>query len=107
MIFRNYRSALFESFPPLYEREGTRRSVLDLPFRREDFDGIAMPEGRRLGWHAGHAADSDWEPLGERIRTRAVTALRALRERDIEDLFAPSKRAAQGTERGRSAQDAS
>lgn len=46
MFVRNYRLAMFEAFPALYATEGERRPCLDLPFRREDFDGVVMPEGR-------------------------------------------------------------
>jgi len=43
LIMRNFRSACFERFPRMYRERGERRSCLDLPFRREDFVGVAMP----------------------------------------------------------------
>jgi murein DD-endopeptidase len=44
LFMRNLRSPTFESFPPLYLETGERRPCLDLPFRREDFVGVAFPE---------------------------------------------------------------
>ena len=44
LVLRNYRPAMFESFPPLYRERFERRPRLDLPFRAEDFAGVAMPD---------------------------------------------------------------
>ena len=43
LFTRNYRSAMFETFPRLYRSEGARRPVLDLPFLHRDFVGAAFP----------------------------------------------------------------
>jgi murein DD-endopeptidase len=42
LILSNYRPALFSAFPQLYGKTFQRRPRLDLPFRREDFIGIAL-----------------------------------------------------------------
>lgn len=43
LVQRVYRPAMFEAFPPLYERASAPRPRLDLPFRREDCVGVALP----------------------------------------------------------------
>lgn len=44
MIWRNYRSRLFEAFPSITATAHERRPVLDLPFRALDATGVAFPE---------------------------------------------------------------
>jgi murein DD-endopeptidase len=44
LILSNYRPALFSAFPQLYGKTFARRPRLDLPFRREDFIGIAFDQ---------------------------------------------------------------
>jgi murein DD-endopeptidase len=70
LVFRNYRAAMFDAFPPLYEAEGTRRPVLDLPFLAEDFVGVAMPARPRMGFRSGAAPRSPWR----QPKTRAAGA---------------------------------
>jgi murein DD-endopeptidase len=43
LVLRNYRAALFDARPPLYRERHPRRPSLDLPFRRDDFVGVALP----------------------------------------------------------------
>ena len=42
MFLRNYRPAMFDSFPPLYRTTGARRPVLDLPFQASDYVGVVF-----------------------------------------------------------------
>jgi hypothetical protein len=48
IVQRNYRAALFDAFPPVYERTHDRAPRLDLPFREDDYDGASL-RGRRIG----------------------------------------------------------
>ncbi len=41
--YRMFYSTLFDSFPPIYDKEYDRRSVLDLPFRAKDYNGVRWP----------------------------------------------------------------
>ena len=43
MFLRNYRPAMFTSFPALYSSRSDRRPVLDLPFRASDYVGVVLP----------------------------------------------------------------
>ncbi len=43
LVVRNYRAALFGARPPLQRERHPRRPCLDLPFRGEDFVGVAFP----------------------------------------------------------------
>lgn len=46
MLFQqNYYPTRFREHPRLYSAEHPRAPRLDLPFRREDFDGIWFPHG--------------------------------------------------------------
>jgi murein DD-endopeptidase MepM/ murein hydrolase activator NlpD len=41
--YRMFYNTLFTSFSSIYDEEYERRSVLDLPFKAEDFDGVLFP----------------------------------------------------------------
>jgi murein DD-endopeptidase MepM/ murein hydrolase activator NlpD len=43
LLLRNYRPALFAARPPLERAQNARWPHLDLPFRRQDFVGAALP----------------------------------------------------------------
>lgn len=46
LVLRNYRPAAFSDFPPLYPASHARSPRLDLPFRSQEYIGVALPEGR-------------------------------------------------------------
>ncbi len=43
LFHRVLSSAIFDDFPALYKQEGARRPCLDLPFRKQDFQGAWLP----------------------------------------------------------------
>lgn len=43
LLLQNFRSPLFTAFPSVYEKDFERRPHLDLPFRAQDFEGVAFP----------------------------------------------------------------
>lgn len=43
LFHRVLSSAAFDDFPPLYKQAGPRRAHLDLPFRKDDFQGAWLP----------------------------------------------------------------
>jgi hypothetical protein len=43
LVWRSYRTAMFDAFPPLSRTRFGRNAKLDLPFRAADFVGIASP----------------------------------------------------------------
>jgi murein DD-endopeptidase MepM/ murein hydrolase activator NlpD len=45
VFHRNYYPTRFAARPPLTAARTARRGRLDLPFRREDFDGVCFPHG--------------------------------------------------------------
>ncbi|MCA9771677.1 MAG: M23 family metallopeptidase [Myxococcales bacterium] len=46
IVTRIFRGALFEAHPEITAERHPRASLLDLPFRREDFVGVAFPPAR-------------------------------------------------------------
>jgi murein DD-endopeptidase len=47
VVQRNYRPPLFSSFPEVYARRFPREARFDLPFRHEDFVGVAHAPGSK------------------------------------------------------------
>jgi murein DD-endopeptidase MepM/ murein hydrolase activator NlpD len=44
LVLRNYRPAMFDAFPSLYPATHERTPRLDLPFRAEEYVGVALPD---------------------------------------------------------------